>query len=89
VPTANSLHTTAYTPEDGPCETVTCRAILEEEHEMGVVEPGTARKAALKTVFVHAYPHSYVLVCIKTLHPECPSSIFHAYNKFINKLSIF
>jgi hypothetical protein len=28
---------------------------VEEGHEMGVVKPGTAQKAALKTVFVYIY----------------------------------
>jgi hypothetical protein len=46
---------TTYTPDDGPCETETCRVVMEEGHEIGVVKPGTAQKAALKTVCVHMY----------------------------------
>jgi hypothetical protein len=45
----NSLFATAYTPDDGPCQTETCRVVVDEGHEIGVVKPGTARKAALRT----------------------------------------
>jgi hypothetical protein len=50
----NSLHVTVYTPDDGPCETETCH-IVAEGREIGVVKPGAAQKAALKTVFVYIY----------------------------------
>jgi hypothetical protein len=44
----NSLHATTYTPDDGPCETDTCRVVVEERHELlGVVKLGTTRRAAL------------------------------------------
>jgi hypothetical protein len=48
----NSLRAIAYTPEDGPCETETCSAVVQEAHEVGVVESGTAQIAALKAVFI-------------------------------------
>jgi hypothetical protein len=50
----NSLRATTYTHDDGPCETETCRVVVEG-HEIEVVEPGTARRAALKTLFVYIY----------------------------------
>jgi hypothetical protein len=31
----------AYSPGDGSCETETCRVVVEEGHETGVVEPET------------------------------------------------
>jgi hypothetical protein len=49
----NSLCATAYTLDDGPCETETCHVVVEEGLEIGVVKPGIAQKAALKTVFVY------------------------------------
>jgi hypothetical protein len=42
----NSLRATAHNPDDG-------HVVVEEGHEMGVAKPGTAQKAALKTVFVY------------------------------------
>jgi hypothetical protein len=42
------IHATTYTPDDGPCETKTCHVVVEEGHEIGVVEPGTAQRDALK-----------------------------------------
>jgi hypothetical protein len=37
-----------------PDETETCRAVVEG-HEIGVVQPGTARRVALMAVFVYVY----------------------------------
>jgi hypothetical protein len=52
---ANSLRATAYTPGNTPCETKTWRVVVEEGHEIGVVKPGTAQEAALKTVFMYLF----------------------------------
>jgi hypothetical protein len=52
---ANSVRATVHTPDDGPCETETCRVVVEEGHEIGVVKPGTAQKAARKIVFVYIH----------------------------------
>jgi hypothetical protein len=49
----NSLRVTTYTPEDGPCETETCRVV--NGLEVGAAEPGTIQRSALKTVFVFKY----------------------------------
>jgi hypothetical protein len=49
----NSLRATEYVSDDGPCEIDAFHVIVEETHETGVVEPGTAQKAALKAVFVY------------------------------------
>jgi hypothetical protein len=38
-----------YTPEEVPCETETCGAVVEEGREIEEVEPGNARRAALNT----------------------------------------
>jgi hypothetical protein len=48
----NTLRATTQTPDNGPSETKTS-LVVEEGHEIGVVKPGTAQKAALKTVCVH------------------------------------
>jgi hypothetical protein len=48
----NGLCAITYTPDDGLCETETC--VLVAGHE-----PGTARKAALKTVFEYIYQVIY------------------------------
>jgi hypothetical protein len=50
-----SLRATAYAPDDGACETETCRVEVEQGHEIGVVKSGTAPEAALKTVFVYIH----------------------------------
>jgi hypothetical protein len=44
-----------HAPGDSHCETDTCHVEVEEGHKIGVVKPGTAQKAALKTVFVYIY----------------------------------
>jgi hypothetical protein len=43
----------AYNPDDVFCEIEIFRVVVEERREIGIVESGTARKAALKTVFVY------------------------------------
>jgi hypothetical protein len=48
---ANSV--TVCTPNDGPYATETCSAVVEQVHEIGMVEPGTVQKAVLKTGFVY------------------------------------
>jgi hypothetical protein len=48
----NSLGTTAYKPEDGSCKTETRSVVVRDGHEIRVIKPGTAKKTALKTVFV-------------------------------------
>jgi hypothetical protein len=50
----NNLHATTYTPDSGPFETKTCQIVVEE-HEIGVIKPGTKQKAVLKTVFGYKY----------------------------------
>jgi hypothetical protein len=55
MPACNSLHATAYTPDDSCCETEICHVVVEEGHKIGVGKPGNAEKAALKTVFVYIY----------------------------------
>jgi hypothetical protein len=57
----NSLCVTAYTPDDGPCETETCRAVVGG-YEIGVVKPEAAQKPDLKTVFVYvAYINWHII----------------------------
>jgi hypothetical protein len=53
-----------YTPDDGPCETETCR-VVKEGHGVDAVEPGISHKSALKTVFVYTLVvlHSSILLC--------------------------
>jgi hypothetical protein len=47
----------AHIHYDGPCDTRTCPAIVEEGHRIGVFKLVTARKAALKTVCLHIPNH--------------------------------
>jgi hypothetical protein len=53
------LHAKTCTPD----ESETCLVVVEEGHVIGVVKPGTAWKAALRTVFVYIYQvHIYILL---------------------------
>jgi hypothetical protein len=56
----NSLHATAHIPDDGPSETETCGAVVEEGHEMGMIKSGIAQKAAPNTGFVCMYVYIYI-----------------------------
>jgi hypothetical protein len=48
---------------------LTIHAVVEEEHEIEVVKPGTARKAALKTVFGYTYQAiHYCSYCVNSMH---------------------
>jgi hypothetical protein len=51
VATVKKLCATAHTPDDGPCETKTCHAVVEG-HEIGVVKPGAAQKPDLETEYI-------------------------------------
>jgi hypothetical protein len=45
---------------------------VEERHEIGVVKPGTTRKATLKTVFMYIYQERIILKYIlKTREGGC------------------
>jgi hypothetical protein len=52
------ISVTAWAPNDGPCETETCHAILVG-HEIGLVKPGNSRKIVMKIVFVHIYQETF------------------------------
>jgi hypothetical protein len=68
----NSLRSTTYTTDDDPCETETCRVVVEEGHEIGVVKPGTAWKSALKTVFLYVRVYQVLLqLRVYSLTLEC------------------
>jgi hypothetical protein len=51
----NNLRTTAYTLDDGHCDTEICRVVFEAGYEIGMVEPGTVQEAALTARFVYIY----------------------------------
>jgi hypothetical protein len=68
----NSLHVTAYTPDDGPCETETCHVVVEEGHETEGVKPGTA----LKTVLVYIYIYIYIKFRIIYTCPAFPKHVY-------------
>jgi hypothetical protein len=52
-PQCYSLRAKTYKPADGPWVTETCRVIMEGGHEIGVAEPGTARRNSLKTAYIY------------------------------------
>jgi hypothetical protein len=49
-----TVHVQQHTPDDGPCETETCRVVVEG-HEIWVDKPDTQWRDALMTVFVYIY----------------------------------
>jgi hypothetical protein len=73
----NIFMATKYIPDDGPCETETCHVVVGG-HEIGAVEPGTARRAALK---IYVYQ-------VQGISPIEIGHIFHIYKFIMNQFDI-